>query len=345
VGLALIAAPTDPAKTHGGIEIGGRGVKATVLEVQPGGIYRRLFSKTRNITLSTLDDRGAFRPLAIDETVKSVAEFYRIFRETYKLPPERIHIVGSSGVPKAVNRADFVKAVNKATAKDLRFIDDRTEVALTITGVVPRDERDISIILDIGGGNTKGGYQPTGKPLVYVAVPLGSVTFTDKVRQRAKEKKTSLVVAAADLRESELVKPLREGARTMPDLAGRKKVYLSGGMVWAMVSIIKPGAVDDALVTFTVADISAFHKLVARSPGRFPGVDLAGIRDEGRRSRAKAALGAVGKAYQADNLVAGAEILRALGETFRLEEKTLIFPRNAVFGWLAAYVAGEADKP
>jgi hypothetical protein len=112
-----------------------------------------------------------------------------------------------------------------------------------------------------------------------------------------------------------------------------------------MISLVRPGAIDDAYVTFTAADIDAFRKLVARSGGRFPAIDLDTIRDEGRRLRAKAALEAVSKTYKPENLVAGAEILRALAVAFDLERRTLVFPRNAAFGWLAAYVAGEAGKP
>src|SRR5436190_6835878 len=216
---ALWADPADLRQAHGGIEIGGRGVKATVLEVRPGGLYRRLFSKTHNTTLSALDERGAFKKDALADAVGGIAGFYRVFRETYKLPPERIHIVGSSGVPRASNRADLVAAVKKATGQELRFIDEKTEVALTIAGVVPRDDRDGSIVLDVGGGNTKGGYQPRGKPLVYVAVPLGSVTFTEKVRDHARAKKMSLAAAAAELSGPELLRPLRDGARAMPEVA------------------------------------------------------------------------------------------------------------------------------
>src|SRR5438309_651713 len=108
---ALLAEPADAGKVHGGIEVGGRGVKATVLEVRPGGLYRRLFARTYNISLSALDDKGAFKKDAIDDAVKGIAGFHRVFRETYKLPPGRIHVVGSSGVPMATNRADFVAAV------------------------------------------------------------------------------------------------------------------------------------------------------------------------------------------------------------------------------------------
>src|SRR5262249_16933118 len=151
-------------------------------------------------------------------------------------------------------------------------------------------------------GNTKGGYFPAGKPLVYASVPLGTVTFTERVRQEAKRQKTTFAEAAVQLGDRELVKPLTDGARAMAALPVRKKVYLSGGMVWAMIPLVRPQDVDDAYVTFPTADIDAFTKLVAGS--RFPGVSLTKVADEGRKLRARAEAEAVGKAYSVENLQA-----------------------------------------
>ena len=342
VGMPGRALAQAAKQVHAGIELGGRGVKCTVLEIAPDGLLRRLFSKTTNTTLSVLDMGGDFRKEAIDDAVKAIADYHKICREKFEVPEVRVHVVGSSGVPAAKNRADFVAAVKKAIGKEIVFIDDKTEVALTFLGVIPKPERGDSIALDIGGGNTKGGYIPDKKALVYVAIPLGSVTFARKVIAAEKlSKGEPLEDVARRLGETELVKPLREGAKSMPELARRKKVYLSGGMVWALTSIVRPEAVDDAYVTFTKKDIDAFAKAVRKTPGKFPGVDLAKIEDAGRRLRAKAQLDAVAKAYQSENLIAGAEILLALATAFDLGEKTLLFPRNGSFGWLTAYVAGE----
>lgn len=128
----------------------------------------------------------------------------------------------------------------------------------------------------------------------------------------------------------------------MPELAKRKKVYLSGGMIWAMITLVRPESIDDALVTFSTADVKAFRKAVSGAGGKFPAIDLGKIKDEGQKLRASAAAAVVSKAYKIENLIAGAEILAALVEAFDLEDHVLVFPRNAVYGWLAAYVTGAA---
>src|SRR4051812_45722252 len=76
----------EPKKVHAGIEIGGRGVKCTVLEVGDDGVYRRLLARTTNVTLSVLDTKGGFRQEAIDDTVKAIADFQKTCRDLYKVP-------------------------------------------------------------------------------------------------------------------------------------------------------------------------------------------------------------------------------------------------------------------
>jgi hypothetical protein len=342
--VVLLAGPgsacADDSWVYAGIEIGGKGVKATVVKGKPGGLYKRLFARTHNTTLSVLKD-GAFDKAAIDETVNAIVGFIKSISAKYKVAPGRIVVVGSSGLPKASNRVDFIQAVKKATGKELRFIDDRTEVELTIAGVIPKEDRLKSISLDIGSGNTKGGYKPAGFPLVYVAVPLGTVTFTERVRQEMKARDISFVEAAIRLRESDLVAPLRKGANKMPELAKRKTAYISGGMVWAMVTLVRPADVDKAYVTFTPADVKSFLNLVTKKPGTVPMPDLEKVTDVELKKRAEKEAASVNKTYTPENLVAGAEILMALVKAFELEGRTLIFPRNGFVGWLAAYITGE----
>src|SRR5205814_6371316 len=94
------------AETYGGIEIGGKGVKATVLEVrrQPGGLdVKTLFSDTENTGVTAgLAKTGRFDPAALKATAEAVAQFAQRMRKDYKLPAEQIHVVGSSGLFSAV---------------------------------------------------------------------------------------------------------------------------------------------------------------------------------------------------------------------------------------------------
>src|SRR5262249_10219079 len=152
---------------------------------------------------------------------------------------------------------------------------------------VPKGDREQSISLDVGSGNTKGGYKPAGGELVYVAIPLGTVTFTQRVAKEAKEKEISFVEAASRLREKELLAPLRKGAKGMPELAKRKQVYLSGGMVWAMTTMVKPAELNRAYVRFTAADVKAFLAMATKKPGAALVPDLTKVADADVKKQAE----------------------------------------------------------
>ena len=119
-GLLALCLATAPARAaegsrHGGIEIGAKGVKATVIEVTPGREgydTKQLLSKTSNTTPAALKG-GKFREDAIDETAEEVGKFFKQMETDFKVPAENIYVVGSSGLPNPPNRDALVKAVKE----------------------------------------------------------------------------------------------------------------------------------------------------------------------------------------------------------------------------------------
>src|SRR4051812_6930563 len=96
--LLLVALAQDAADRHAGIEIGGSGVKVTVVEVRPDGLFRRVFGASRKTALTVLDGES-FKAAAIDDTAKLMADYLDTCQRLYRVPLDRIHVVGSSGVP------------------------------------------------------------------------------------------------------------------------------------------------------------------------------------------------------------------------------------------------------
>src|SRR5262249_38184689 len=168
-------------------------------------------ASTTATTLSTLDG-GNYTDKGIEQTLKAIKAAFKAARDKHKVAAANIHVVGSSGVPDAKNRPALVAAVKKAIDKDLRFIDDKTEVELSILGIVPREHRKDALLLDIGGGNTKGGFLTDGKPMVYFAIPYGSVVFADRVRKDATKNEETFAKAAERLRGQLLVPPMKKQA-------------------------------------------------------------------------------------------------------------------------------------
>ena len=190
--VAIAAQPPQAAERFGGIEIGAKGVKATVVEVAPGtSTPPKAIMSSDYISNTTLAEgvvqTKKFSSAAIQETAEEAAKFAQRIRQEFDVAPERIRVVGSSGLPKdATNRDELVSAVQTATGlAPMTFLDPAEEVKLTILGLLSATERGNSLLVDVGSGNTKGGLLQPDDSLVYFAVPVGSVTYANRVTQSA----------------------------------------------------------------------------------------------------------------------------------------------------------------
>src|SRR5262249_57199515 len=110
-------------------------------------------------------------------------------------------------------------------------------------GAAPPTARARALLRETGRGNTKGGfYEKRGgsSQPPRMSLPLGSVTFATKVKDEAKASNIEFAEAAAKLRDSLLAKPLSEQVAAHPGLVKADPVYLSGGIVWSMASVMHP---------------------------------------------------------------------------------------------------------
>ncbi len=374
--LAVLAGGATPVPAqsqtsrHGGIEIGAKGVKATVLEVsldkqgQVLKVGKPLFNKTANTSLAVVEkDQRAkevkLKEAAITETAEEVGKFFKLMQDKFKVPSENIYVIGSSGLPDATNKQDLVKAVEEATrdstgrGKKLLFINQNEEVRLSIMGVLPAKDLGNSVFIDVGSGSTKCGYieQETStsvQRLSIVRIKLeGTVSYTRRVAGSMKEAGKDFAGQADALREARFTEPLREELERRPGLTNRKSVFLSGGIVWALVTIVKPETIKNPLVHLTVDDIEKFHQRLAKNSNVFPEPDLAAITDTKTREEAAKDVQRVRDTFTTENLLAGTEILRGIAQAFRLEQqqKTIYFARNGYIAWIYAYVKESALPP
>jgi hypothetical protein len=190
---------------YGGIEIGSKGIKATATLVsnnENGYNVKLTYAEVINATALQLED-DKFSPETIQATALAVQKLLTRMRQEYKVPLERIGVIGSSGL-RADNRQDLIQAIKDQTGVTLSFLDVETEVQLSIAGAIPQryraksgwaDNRGQSVLLDIGNDNTKGGYQVirqmgAGAPdydYVTVVIPKGTSAFTNEINQATGE--------------------------------------------------------------------------------------------------------------------------------------------------------------
>ncbi len=358
-----VADPPPPSLIGrvGGIEIGSKGVKATVVELMTDPVYSydlKLLAvgKPENTTLvSGLGKNEQFDDQALAATVTAVNQFLSEMKDKYDIPPEKVHIIASSGVFSPLRGKDdrvkdaqkqLTEAVRGKTGMTMTCIDVEREVALTIEGAVPRKHMDEALLIDVGSGNTKGGYREPSGRFVTFSANYGTTTFTEAVKAKVQQTKAAFAQEAAALRGQLLEPALKAEADKEHKfgLRNRDRVYLSGGIVWALATLRRP-ADRGQFVELTPADIDELQAMLANAPGdALPEPTLGNNVTREVREAAEKDLKDLRGAFKKENLVAGAEILQSLSKELRFKEKKLYFARYGYIGWLLSYVAEEGNK-
>ena len=229
---------------------------------------------------------GRFGKAALADTVQAVAAYQDRFRKE-GVAAGRTFVVGSSGLFAAFagkpdlikeNQALLAAEVKERTGLDVKFIDVRRESELSIVGIVPKKHRDDGVLIDVGGGNTKGGCQIEADKFATFGVPFGTATFSEL----AKKNGAGDVAALAKLCDEKVAPQLKKGISELPNLAKRDEVYLSGGVVWSAATFAHPGDAKP-YTPLTRKDVDQFETKLVAAPGTWPELDLSGVTDEAVR--------------------------------------------------------------
>lgn len=346
---------------YGGIEIGSKGIKGTAIQVVPDSAPRAegykikfLLGESINTTImQTRDNR--FLPGALKKTGQAVQKLYDRMTNELHVPVNPIYLVGSSGV-RAANQDELIIEIKQHTGKTMEFLTIEAEVELSIAGSIPQryrvghrfyDNRSVSMLLDIGSGNTKGGYQVQRQSVsgvadydyVTVGIQKGTVTFTNEVEKALGESGdlAAFALTARQLAPTSLSQTLRREMERKPGLVTRNRVYFTGGIVWALATLLHPGD-RRTFVPLTIEDVNMFYRRATTEPLALLNPSLTGIRAGNVRQQAEMEIAAVKNTFTPRNLIAGAELLKAVATEFQLQKKRIRYVRYGNLSWILSYV-------
>lgn len=364
---------------YGGVEIGASGVKAIAIRVKEttdGYKATEVFSpKTANtnIMLDVAKTR-LMRQDRIDETAKAVGAFCDQIL-ALGVPADQLYVVASSGV-RADNMSELASKVLELTKVQMTFLTVDDEVNYAISGAVPPktsvyirsrrysnhrkgrkyrwirtkkkvDNRGRSVFIDIGSGNTKGGYQervsntgPLEYRVVSFGIPFGTKTLADRVSKQlpAEPKDIDFSHATTSVYSETFSEPLRLAISTKPGLENRSRVYLSGGIVWAVATLIHPED-RSPYVTLTAADIDRFYEEVVGDLPKLLNPDLSRL-DAETREKVESDVNAIQSTFSPKQLIAGAQILKSLSNDLKFAQnrRHIRFVRAGYIAWILRYV-------
>ncbi|WP_231956385.1 hypothetical protein [Posidoniimonas polymericola] len=343
----LICCSSAYGQRFGGIEIGAKGVKWVAIDLELGDLRNPVTivaSGDENTTLSALGG-ASFHPGALRATIQTVGDFYHHLHEALHVPDDQIFIVVSSGLPKAENLQALKDGIAEFTRHAVDVLSVEEEVRLGICGlcIQEQDRLGDALVIDVGSGNTKGGYLVPAafkkrEAITTFELP-GTVTLTTAVQSIAADRHVDFCQASLEARHSVLEPSISHQLQRHEDLESRRLVYMNGGVVWALATFLHPEMLEYANVPLRLDELHQIRETLRSANGEYPPVDAsllsAAVTEE--ISRAK-------QVFTPENLMAGSEILCALGENLSFEDRAVYFVRNGRVAWLLGYVSAKGRE-
>ena len=330
---------------YAGIEIGAKGIKLSVIEVKLS--RDREYDYTLKADTSINTDAASLSYESEKQTFDAITILWDIIRYRYKVSANKVHIVISSGLKQELdkyNKVEYFASVIRPVTLDpvitITSITAAQESELSLLGIVPQKRRFTANQLDVGSGNTKGGYFSTNKTFVPVTFPLGTKSFQRLIESKTHGDLNDYVKTAEDMWRDSLRRVVVNEFFTKKDIKTRDIMYISGGVVWAIASLMHPESVNSNYTDLTSQDISEFRRLLFADYDKVSKPDLTFISypEDARASQKN--INRVLNTYDRKALLAGTIWLDELIKEINTINpgKKFIYAKYAYVGWISGYI-------
>ena len=330
---------------YAGIEIGAKGIKLSVIEVKLS--KDREYDYTLKADTSINTDAASLSYQSEKETFDAVTILWDIIKYRYEIKPDKVHIVISSGLKQELDKynkveyfATVVRPKNLDSLIKITYITAAQESELSLLGIVPQKRRFTANQLDVGSGNTKGGYFNTNKIFVPVTFPLGTKSFQRLIETKTLGDLNDYVKAAEQMWRDSLKRVVVNEFFTKRDIKTRDIMYISGGIVWAIASLLHPESVNSNYTDISSQDIAEFRRLLFVDYDKVSKPDLTFISypEDARASQRN--INRVLNTYDRKALLAGTiwldELIREINTIN--PGKKFIYAKYAYVGWISGYI-------
>jgi hypothetical protein len=350
----------DNSAVYAGIEVGAKGVKMSILEIGKNAQKTGAFNVLKDTSINS--DFITFSPSSFQATLNALSNLYAVAKKEYNISSESIFTVVSSGVKiqaEKDNKNIFVKnlidsfkqKVNEPQ-REVEIVDVLQEAKLSHLGIVPESRRYTTFLIDIGSGNTKGGFFPNGdtRMLKLFQLSWGTKSTANATEKRCEDDKTldnfnkqlGRVLTGAE--NSEITYMVNEsGAYPMSDY-----IAFSGGIAWSVATLLYPELIGNSVVPVTYDDVLKFSERLYKN---YPSIsDEAIVRSITDKTLDKLAIGKevkrVNLVFDQKSLMAGTGLLLKIMRQFEgvYEKKQFFLVKNGQVGWISAYVDQHIGK-
>lgn len=344
----------DNSLLYSGIEVGSKGVKMSLLEVGKNAKNNGSFNVLKDTSVNT--DFISFSAATFSATLDGLYSLYDVATKEYNISPDKIFTVVSSGVQMQAAKDEkkdwidklidsFKLKINDSQRK-VEVIDPMQEGRLSHLGIVPDAKRYTTFLIDIGSGNTKGGYFPYDNTTDFKLFNLnwGTKSIANATEKRCDEfdktltnynKQLYRVLAGAE--EKDIVYAVNSsGAYNMNDY-----IAFSGGIAWATATLMRPELINNSIVTVTYDEVLTFSETLYKNyTALSDAVLVKTISDPGIEKAAAKEIKRVNKVFDQRSMMAGTGLLLKIMRQFKsiYETKQFYLVKNGQVGWISAYV-------
>jgi hypothetical protein len=323
---------------YAGIDIGSTGVKLSLIQVTIGKEGRYIYNTTHDTAINA--NFADLNSSAFEGCKAAIANYFTLISKR-KIAADHIYIAFSSGILQAAQArrmsTDSISKVIGNVAQSIvpgftapiEFLTPDLEARYTNTAIVLPKFKERSVSIDIGGGNTKGGYYNSTGTFETFSLPYGSRSM-------------AIATTSTDLPENIKSEMLMLNQR--PQIQNKREVFFLGGIVWAMMNLLYPEKATMDYSEFTYNDVRTFQtmasadyiNLVSYTQDR-----INKITDKEIADKAKANFAAVQNTFTADNLRRGALLLHGIVNQLNiptLKKRYYFLSRGSHIAWVTGYV-------
>lgn len=330
---------------YAGIEIGAKGIKLSVIEVKLSKDREYDYTLISDTSINT--DAAALSYQSEKESFDAITILWDILKSRYRIPSGNVHIVISSGLKQELdkyNKVDYFANIIRPNRLDpsikITYITPEQESQLSLLGIVPQKRRFTATQLDVGSGNTKGGYYNENKIFIPVTFPLGTKSFQRLIESKTEGDLTEYVKTAEQIWLDSLKRVVVNEFFIKRDVKNRDIMYISGGIVWAIASLMRPESANNNYTEINSQDISAFRKLLFTDYEKLTTPDLSYISSPDQVRSIQKNIKRALNTYDKKALLAGTIWLDELIQEINTlnPSKKFIYAKYAYVGWISGYI-------
>jgi len=337
-----------------GIEVGSKGVKMSLLEIDTNDKDNGSFNVINDTSINT--DFISFTQTTYQATLAALNKLYQVATTDFKVPAKNVFTAVSSGVKiqaEKENKLNWIDQLSSAfkfnynePERKVTVIDVLEEARLSHLGIVPDSRRYNTFLIDIGSGNTKGGYFPFGNTKTFKLFQLSWGTKSannaaDKLAEGNNsidnyDKNLTRVLNGAE--NDEIVYAVNEsGSYPLSD-----NIAFSGGIAWALSTLMYPELIDNEVVPVSFAEVRDFYeKILKQHPTLSDYYIVKSLTDNTLDiDKIGKTVKTVNKVFDQRALLSGTGLLLKIMRQFQSvnERKSFYFVKNGAVGWITAYV-------